>query len=710
MPINRQELVSRHNIRLTRADPESPLSVGNGEFAFTADITGLQTFADFHLQGMKRAGDALKENDSGQAKNSMQLGTQSQWGWHTMPNPDGYTLEDALTPYSTARGPVTYPDRFPDLTGHISQTSEEAGIWLYSKPHRLDLARIGFEFYDKAPNTGNITVSDLAETVQTLNLWTGMLESSFRYASEIVKVWTVCHPELDLLAVRVESNLLADKRLSVKIAFPYGSTSWDTAADWTRPEKHTTRHQITGQNCNFERNLDEDKYFASLTWQGDATLTPGEAHHYLLDAYGQNSLVFVIRFSPNPTRETTPTFSETSLAAAKHWENFWKMGAAVDFKGSTDERAPELERRVVLSQYLTAINCAGSLPPQETGLVCNSWCGKFHLEMHWWHAVHFALWGRSHLLELSLPWYQKILPQARATARRQGYKGVRWPKMVGPDGRESPSKIGPFLIWQQPHPIYYAELLWRISQGPSILQQYREIVFETAEFMASFPIFDGDRYVLGAPLIPAQESYAADRENVINPTFELAYWYWGLETAQRWRERLGLERNQEWEQVKENLSRPTIRDGVYSAIETAPFTVRTDHPSMLAAFGMIPQTPLIDPRVMRKTLDTVNKEWDWASSWGWDYPVLAMCAARLGDPQGAVNALMMDMPKNTYLASGHNRQIPTKLPLYLPGNGGLLTAVALMAGGWDGAVDQPAPGFPADGSWRIQAEGFLRMI
>ena len=41
MPIDRFELVSRHNPVLTEANTESPLSVGNGEFAFTADITGL---------------------------------------------------------------------------------------------------------------------------------------------------------------------------------------------------------------------------------------------------------------------------------------------------------------------------------------------------------------------------------------------------------------------------------------------------------------------------------------------------------------------------------------------------------------------------------------------------------------------------------------------------------------------------------------------
>lgn len=43
MTIDRRVLV-RHHITLTQPDALSPLSVGNGEFAFTTDITGLQTF------------------------------------------------------------------------------------------------------------------------------------------------------------------------------------------------------------------------------------------------------------------------------------------------------------------------------------------------------------------------------------------------------------------------------------------------------------------------------------------------------------------------------------------------------------------------------------------------------------------------------------------------------------------------------------------
>ena len=79
---------------------------------------------------------------------------------------------------------------------------------------------------------------------------------------------------------------------------------------------------------------------------------------------------------------------------------YWRSGAFVDMGGdpaaehATDPRAVELERRVVLSQYLTRVNSAGSTPPQETGYTLNSWYGKYHHEMRWWHQAHFALWQR----------------------------------------------------------------------------------------------------------------------------------------------------------------------------------------------------------------------------------------------------------------------------------------------------------------------------
>ena len=416
-------------------------------------------------------------------------------------------------------------------------------------------------------------------------------------------------------------------------------------------------------------------------------------------------------FSPTPAGGP-PGFAETLRAAREHWNRFWAEGGAIDLSGSRDPRWRELERRVVLSQYLTAIQCAGRYPPQETGLTFNSWEGKFHLEMHWWHAAHFALWGRLPLLERSLGYYSDILPRARETARRQGYSGARWPKMTSPSGAESPSSVGPFLVWQQPHPIYYAELVHRERGDRATLERFQDVVHETAELMASFASWDeaGQRYVLGPVLQGAQEMFPKDRTH--NTAFELAYWRWGLEAAQRWRERLGLAREPRWQRVLEHLAGLPVRDGKYLFAESAPESFTDprwarDHPSVTGALGVLPGAG-VDPATMRRTLDWIFRSWSWPDTWGWDYPMLAMCAARLGQPDRAVDALLLDVAKNAYRPNGHNHQRPG-LTIYLPGNGGLLAAVAMMAAGWDGAPDRPAPGFPVDGSWQVRWEGLRRM-
>jgi hypothetical protein len=119
---------------------------------------------------------------------------------------------------------------------------------------------------------------------------------------------------------------------------------------------------------------------------------------------------------------------------------------------------------------------------------------------------------------------------------------------------------------------------------------------------------------------------------------------------------------------------------------------------MLAAYGVLPGDG-VEHETMRRTLLKVQKEWKWDETWGWDYPMTAMTAARLGDGQSAVGALLLKTAKNRYLPNGHNWQ-RASLPCYLPGNGGLLYAVALMAGG-----RHDAPGFPSDGSWTVRHEG-----
>jgi len=70
--------------------------------------------------------------------------------------------------------------------------------------------------------------------------------------------------------------------------------------------------------------------------------------------------------------------------------------------------------------------------------------------------------------------------------------------------------------------------------------------------------------------------------------------------------------------------------------------------------------------------------------------------------------LTADLPSNRYLVNGHCYQ-RDDLPVFLPANSTLLLAVGMMAGGWDGAPEMPAAGFPKDGKWKVRYEGFTRM-
>ncbi|MCB0531401.1 MAG: hypothetical protein KDD14_04320 [Saprospiraceae bacterium] len=687
--IDRQALVSRHNVVLTQADSLGSLSVGNGNFAFTVDVSGLQTFPEYY-------------------ENGISLGTQAQWGWHSIPNMEQYQLEEVLDTFESCND-----KKIPIAVQKKGGRQEAAANWLRANPHRLHLGLIGLELLKSNGETA--VISDLQNIRQELDLWTGAITSRYEVEGVPVQLELYGHQEQDQVAFRIKSPLIAAGRLKVKFRFPYGKDCHVCPGyDWSKPEKHQSRvEQQTDRQVLVHRTLDSTAYTVGIEWSGKGTFKENQPHQFVLTPdQAMEEFECGVLFSQNTQAVPLPDFKETGRESREKWAEFWSTGGAIDFSACTDPRAVELERRVVLSQYLTKIQCAGMYPPQETGLTFNSWYGKFHLEMHWWHGVHFAMWDRISLLENSMGWYDQVMDEARKTAERQGFSGVRWQKMTDPAGHSSPSSVGEFLIWQQPHPIYFAELFYRKNPEKATLERYKEIVFQSADFMASFAQMDSTdgRYHLCHPIIPAQEIFPAMQTD--DPPFELAYWHYGLSVAQEWRRRLGLEPDPEWQAVIERLAPLPEFEGLYlpAARATDAYTNdarRHDHPVVTGAYGMLPHSIALDTAIMARTLDNILKKWNWESTWGWDYPMLAMCAARLGHREAAVDALLLEVQKNTYLQNGHNYQ-DKRLRLYLPGNGGLLTAVAMMAAGWDGATAEN-PGFPDDGSWNVRWEGLKRM-
>jgi len=149
---------------------------------------------------------------------------------------------------------------------------------------------------------------------------------------------------------------------------------------------------------------------------------------------------------------------------------------------------------------------------------------------------------------------------------------------------------------------------------------------------------------------------------------------------------------------------------VYLAHENCPDTFTklpfyTDHPSMLAMYGIL-DSDKVDRTAMSATLDKVLEVWDKKTFYGWDFPMMAMTACRLGRSKDAVDLLLMDSPKNTCMENGHNRMVgDDALPLYLPGNGGLLLAVAMMAAGYG---DKKGASFPE--GFTVKTEGMSEYI
>jgi len=675
--IDRRAVVARHRIITGKLDKTSPAQVGNGEFAFAVDVTGLQTFVPFN--------------------------TMSHWSWHSFPLPAGSNPSDCKPQIIDVHG-----KKVPYNIGDPAHP--EMTAWLARNPHRFNLGRVGLKL---VKSDGSIaSEEDMKSPHQEVDLWSGIIYSSFIFEGDSVKVTTSCHPTLDAIGVSVESPALKSGKVSVFIDFPYPTNSYFQvyAGRYDMPQAHSSKIVYQQNDAAYiAREMDSVRYYTAIHWTTPAhfvAATEKTPHHFELQPTGSDKLSFTCLFSEKENRNL-PDVAEIINKSTAAWESFWMSGAAIDLSGSSDPRWRELEKRIVLSQYVLRVNEAGSLPPQESGLLNNGWYGRFHFEMIWWHTMHAAFWNRWEEIDKSLSVYKKYLPTSTQRAKEQGYKGARWPKCTGNLDREWPCDVHGVLIWQQPHPIYFAEMDYRLHPTQATLDKWKDIVFATADFMADYPYYDKSKkqYVLGPPLIPVSENVRM--MVTYNPIFELGYWRFGLRVAQQWRERLSLPVEKKWKDVENNLSPLPVQDSVYVTYEGIPdmwTKYNYEHPGLIGIYGLLPGDG-VDKATFSRTLDKVARIWDFDRTWGWDFPMLAMAAARMGQPTLAMNFLLH--PGKGFFFDDHGLATGGPFP-YFPSNGALLTAVAMMAGGWDGSAGEN-PGFPKDGTWNVKAEGFSPM-
>lgn len=329
--------------------------------------------------------------------------------------------------------------------------------------------------------------------------------------------------------------------------------------------------------------------------------------------------------------------------------------------------------------------------------------------MFLWHSLQFSRWGHLDLLSRSAPsTYQRFLQSSIERASAQGYDGARWGKMTDDTGRSAPGEINALLIWQQPHVMHFAEYFYRESPHKKTLEDWDEVISASANFMASYAWWNETTkvYDLGPPMYPVSEN--TNPNATLNPTFELAYWRFGLEIACKWKERQGLVAPQKWSTVRDNLAPLPIIDDAYAVYEGIPdmwkngSTTLQDHPAMAGIYGLLPppsDTALFNLTIMKRTAELIKDNWDLDDSYGWDFSMLAMNSLRLGDVEQAI-AYLLD-PLFAFDDAGYpegGSRVPTP---YMPNTGGLLLAAAMMAGGWDG---DEGPHFPS--GWEVKVDGF----
>ena len=306
-PIDRRALVSRHSIDWPSLSGQIPL--GNGNFAFNADGTGLETFGG---------------------------NTMSHWCWHSFPLPTGTTEKDihpwAALESGRLKGPTTPPPLLKD--------------WLFQNPHPLTSGRLGF--IDAQGN--RIAETDCVSTSRHLDLWTGLLTSRFTYQGEAVTVQTCVSPTRDLVAATISSPLLRSGHLRVRLDFPSPSAPGSTdprtghapwAGDFSNPANHRTELVSRVQDgLSLKRTVNATTYWVALAGEGVGLSS---------QLSGQSSAIPSNRVDFGATESDTLALGccfsaeEFSPAALPHlrrnkgglcrarWPRFWRSGGATTF-------------------------------------------------------------------------------------------------------------------------------------------------------------------------------------------------------------------------------------------------------------------------------------------------------------------------------------------------------------------------------------------
>lgn len=584
--------IIKYNLKFNHIDSKNPVTIGNGDFAITLDQTGSQSLYEIYKD--------------------IPLSTMSNKNWF-------YKDKKDIKP------------SYVDGKAYMLFNLDNDPNYQINRQYPFKYSFMQILLYD---NDKLIDINNIKDVKQELDLYKGIVTSSFNYKEKINKTTSFIYQDHDEFNFKLQSD-----NLNLALKFNYPSYTKNGYRLDILPNVLVKEDRIT--------LLYDDKNSLSFKLKSSSNYQIVE-----------NTLIF-------DDNNVSFSLALDEIKEGKLLDEFWKCDNGIIIDNE------ELVKKMVLSKYLLHVNSTGIYPPQESGLTYNCWNSKFHLEMHLIH----SLWNiyNNHVGDLvkSFDYYLSIMPSSLKRASLNGYKGLRFPKMTGPDGEDSPSNIGPLLIWQAPHILFMLQEIYYLYNKENIIKKYEPLISGTIDFMISFLTLKDSKYQMLDPLLEACESIPLDRCQ--NPSFELEYWRYTLERQPKIDTVLYGHQRYDYLDITSKIITPKEDDGIYLKTYGVidKYDLYKDHPTegFLMSFF---KSKIVDKEKMVKTIDYILKNMDLSSYWGWDFPFLGLSLLNCGEIEKSIEVTQLNTINNQYLYNGYNTSPRDDLKAYLPGNGAFL--------------------------------------
>lgn len=584
--------IIKYNLKFNHIDSKNPVTIGNGDFAITLDQTGTQSIYETYKD--------------------IPLSTMSNKNWF-------YKDKKNIKP------------SYVDGKAYMLFNLDNDPNYQTNRQYPFKYSFMQILLYD---NDKLIDINNIKDVKQELDLYKGIVTSSFNYKEKINKTISFIYQDHDEFNFKLQSD-----NLNLALKFNYPSYTKNGYRLDILPNVLVKEDRI--------KLLYDDKNSLSFKLKSSSKYQIVE-----------NTLIF-------DDNNVSFSLALDEIKEGKLLDEFWKCDNGIIIDNE------ELVKKMVLSKYLLHVNSTGIYPPQESGLTYNCWNSKFHLEMHLIH----SLWNiyNNHVGDLvkSFDYYLSIMPSSLKRASLNGYKGLRFPKMTGPDGEDSPSNIGPLLIWQAPHILFMLQEIYYLYNKENIIKKYEPLISGTIDFMISFLTLKDSKYQMLDPLLEACESIPLDRCQ--NPSFELEYWRYTLERQPKIDTVLYGHQRYDYLDITSKIITPKEDDGIYLKTYGVidKYDLYKDHPTegFLMSFF---KSKIVDKEKMVKTIDYILKNMDLSSYWGWDFPFLGLSLLNCGEIEKSIEVTQLNTINNQYLYNGYNTSPRDDLKAYLPGNGAFL--------------------------------------